>query len=433
MDISRRFKSHHDALATYSEYSVSKRMQKDELFAELKTKELDYSRSHAMYIHTPYCDKICSFCNLNRSVKDDNVLNYHLKVIEQLKEYASLDNVTKLSIGSIYFGGGTPTVLEGEQIRAIVKTIKELFNVETDCEISVESTLHNLDLNKLAIMQEGGINRLSIGIQTFDSQGRKYFNRTFNKNEVVNKLKEIRNNFKGIVTIDKIYNYHLETKEMLEEDVKLIQETDVDSISFYSLMIHKGSSLSHNPNYKTLDDTNDLEFHNYFVEKMMETNNYDILELTKLVKKNRDKYRYITIRNNGGYTIPVGQGSGGNIANYKMMNMNFDMMMIIKEENEQMQKADLLYGMMQFNKFNLDNISQHLHIGEIHFLKSKLQQLVLDGYLTKEDNNYIHTQKGLFYGNNVCAEIVKQYLDAFNTLKTKQAIQAHGHPAHIAR
>lgn len=421
MQIERRYKSHHDALSEYNHYSKKDKITKEVLLQELSNANLDESIAHAIYIHVPFCDKICSFCNLNRSVKDDRVLNYHLKVIEQIEEFAQVEKLRKLRIGSIYFGGGTPTTLEGEQIAAIIKTIQKYYNVEKDCEISVETTLHNLDLTKLKILELNGVNRLSIGIQTFDTEGRKYFNRTFNSLDVLNKLKEIRHVFNGIVTMDKIYNYHLEDKTMLENDIKFIQEADVDSISFYSLMIHKGSSLSHNLNYKVISDENDQEFHDYFVKTMLESDQYDILELTKIIKKDRDKYRYITIRNSGGYTIPFGQGAGGNIGVYKIMNMSLEMPMIFKETNLKMEKADLIYGLLQFNQFDLSKLEKYFNNEEIKYLESILGKMVEKGYLKNTKKlEYTHTLEGLFYGNNVCAHLVKEYLNEYDYQKKER-------------
>ena len=93
-------------------------------------------------------------------------------------------------------------------------------------------------------MEKYGVNRLSIGIQTFSDRGRKLLNRTYEQKEIIKRIKELKKNFKGLICIDIIYNYLDESLEEIENDAKIATELEVDSISFYSLMIHEGSNLS---------------------------------------------------------------------------------------------------------------------------------------------------------------------------------------------
>lgn len=408
MKFEKRYKTHHDVMNSFASYSNKKILSFNDLLANLENEPLNEAIEHCFYIHVPYCDKICSFCNLNRHLKDEQINTYHLKVIKQIEEYAQCNQLRKLKIGSIYFGGVTPTILAAEQLIAIINKLKENFNIQSDCEISCETTLHNLDLKKLKAMNQAGFNRLSIGIQTFDDEGRKFFNRTFSKDEVIAQLKQIKQNFNGIITVDKIYNYHLETLDKLEEDIRIIKELDLDSVSFYSLMIHQGSSLSKNINYQKVKEENDLLFHNTFVKHFLDTGDYELLELTKIAKKNRDNYKYINIRNKQGYTIPLGQGAGGNIGNYQIMNVDFNRIMIAQELNPQMKKADYLYGKMQFSEFDFnDNFLLETEKKKILLI---LKQFISEGYLDNNDEIYSYTKKGLYYGNNISSIVIQNFL-----------------------
>lgn len=119
--------------------------------------------------------------------------------------------------------------------------------------------LHNLSSQKIDIMEKYGVNRLSVGIQSFSQEGRNLLNRTFTKDEAVEKLKNLKANFKGMVCTDIIYNYPGQTVEEVTEDADIIAELEIDSTSFYSLMIHEGSKMSMDIRENTLKLNYSLE------------------------------------------------------------------------------------------------------------------------------------------------------------------------------
>ena len=138
-------------------------------------------------------------------------------------------------------------------------------------------------------MERLGVNRLSIGIQTFSDRGRKILNRTYDKETAVKRLGEIKAKFKGLVCVDIIYNYPDQTPEEVKEDAEIVHSLNIDSSSFYSLMIHEGSKMS-----KDIKDDvfhldykleTDKELHNIFMNTLLGTGEYEILEITKINKK----------------------------------------------------------------------------------------------------------------------------------------------------
>ena len=116
----------------------------------------------------------------------------------------------------------------------ILKAINDNFTLTDDCEFTLETTLHNLNPKKIKILEKGGVNRLSVGIQTFSDRGRKILNRTFLKEETVKRLKNLKESFSGMVCTDIIYNYPDETVEEVLEDARIVKELKIDSTSFYS-------------------------------------------------------------------------------------------------------------------------------------------------------------------------------------------------------
>ncbi len=403
----KRYKSHHDAENAYNDLLTRERSNISEVYEYLDNSIK--AKNNAIYIHVPFCDKICSFCNMNRTLATDVKEEYVEQVLKQIENYGKCNAMKTAKIEAVFFGGGTPTTLSAEAFKKIVVKLRECFNLDEDVEITCETTLHNLSEEHLKVFNEIGVNRLSIGIQTFQDEGRKFFNRTYSKSEIVQKLKALKQNFNGYVCIDKIYNYPGETKEMVADDVKQIIDLELDSVSFYSLMVHEGSALAKKYDESQFSDERDLQFHDLFVEELLKTGDYELFELTKIVRKNRDKYKYMTIRNSNGNTIPIGRGAGGKIDYFHIYSMDFERVMVAKSVNDRDESAHNLYGLFQYSKIDKTNIEQ-LPYYKAEYLSNTIEQLIVNNYLEEKADYYQLTSKGLFYGNNIGGTLTRELL-----------------------
>lgn len=407
-----RYKSHHDAEAAYRDFTKPVMRTQEELEQFLQNTSAD-DREHVIYIHVPFCDRICSFCNLNRKILNGATDEYTEKLIAQIHYYGGFAYTAGMKVGSVYFGGGTPTVLTGQQFQDILGALRANFHLVPNCEITSESTLHNLTPEKLAQMEQAGVNRLSIGIQTFSTEGRKFFNRTGDKAYAMEKLAQVRALFPHTVAIDKIYNYPGETMESLLEDVRIIKETGIDSVSFYSLMIQTGSALSKKLGAESMDPVSDLQYHNAFVQALLSDESYTLLEITKIAKKGADNYRYISLRNSGADTLPMGEGGGGSLGSFGIFQMNFERRMIAGYSPEKI-LADGIYGLMQKGRFTQDEI-QAITGAPAPWAAQISEELEKAGMLEETQAGYRLTPNGLFYGNNVCAAYVVAFLKHHQT------------------
>lgn len=409
MEISKRYKSHHDALKQYERHIKKEKSNIDELgmFLENTTPTTNHQ---AIYFHIPFCDNICSFCNLNRTYSSETHEKYVGHLVQKIVWYGSKKYVQHSTIKSIYFGGGTPTVLNPNNFKTIFQSLKENVVLADDCEISVETTLHNLTDEHINIFNKIGVNRISIGIQTFSNRGRKVLNRKFDKNTVLQKLKHIKTIFNGIVCIDIIYNYPKQTKEDLLQDIKIIQDLDIASISFYSLMLQEGSVLSKKISDKDLKEAKDKDFHDIFVETLLATGKYELLELTKIVKKGIDRYQYIQVRHKNGDVIPVGKGAGGSIGPFDMYNINEHVTVCSKHVSTNNALLQKIYGALQNTNGGLHSTLSFLTPSQRQTIKGILTDLDRKGFVRFDQDNYQLTSKGLFYGNNVSAHVVEQFM-----------------------
>lgn len=404
---SERYKSHHSSNANLDRAIPKIKSTKVE-FLEALENNID-TKTKVLYIHVPFCDKICSFCNLNRKQQDNDLEDYTNYLLEELKFYSKTNYVKKSLFEAIYFGGGTPTILKEQQLRKILYYIKENYHLHKDYEWTLETTLHNLSEEKINLFNEIGVNRLSIGIQTFSDKGRTFLNRTFNKETAIFKVGRLKEIFKGIICCDIIYNYENQTLEEVIDDARLVKELNFDSASFYSLMIHQGSKLS-DTIVEDKGTERDLEFFNSFYNELIKDEKWELMELTKFIRKDRDRYKYIGLRNTGHDTLAIGVGAGGNASEFIHFSMNEKMSVYMKEE-EIHTKYRKITGLLQFSSYDLHIIKGYLAANlfdEFIEILKKFQSL---GFGTIKDDKFILTSDGVFWGNNISKYISDKLIE----------------------
>lgn len=407
MNFETRYKSHHNSSGLIGKYYPQRRVTENEFLNKLNEKPKDVPR--AVYVHTPYCDKICSFCNFNREQLSGSLDSYADYLVSEFDRYGQYRYFKEKSVDVVYFGGGTPTVYKNDQLEKVLQSVNRNIKFSKGYEFTLETTLHNLNDEKIELMNRYGVNRLSVGIQSFSDDGRKFYNRTYSKNETIDRLAKLKEKFNGEVCIDIIYNYPNQRVEDVVEDAKIIKKLDLGSASFYSLMVHEGSTLSQDIKEEKVKIQENLkkerELHDAFVKELTADSNYYVLELTKIAKKGRDRYKYIKTRNFGGDTFPIGVGAGGNVDNISVFRMKKEMSMFV-EKSEYEQRLDRFSGLFQFPQIEKDTVDEILNSEEKVVFKDLISELKDSKFILESDKEYSLTEDGLFWGNNISREIL---------------------------
>lgn len=406
----KRYKSHHDVKDVINKLT-KKSIVTPFTFNKLLNEEPE-NKEAGIYVHTPYCDKICSFCNMNRKQVSNNLDDYVEYLCKEFEKYGSKKYVQGKEITTIFFGGGTPTIYNEYQLEKILSTLTNNFNISSNCEFTFETTLHNLTLKKLAIMEKYGVNRLSIGIQTFSDRGRKLLNRTYEQKEIIKRIKELKKNFKGLICIDIIYNYLDESLEEIENDAKIATELEVDSISFYSLMIHEGSNLSKALNENKLNFNyqiyRDKELHHTFLEKTL-NNGYKLLEHTKITN-GKDEYRYIKNINSFSDLFAIGVGAGGRVKNIEYFNLNKFITFYAKDSDFKY-RVKKLSGILQYPEVKLSDIRELTGDKIYPEILRILQEFQKNKYIEFFEDSFKYTLDGIFWGNSIVAVLVEKMIE----------------------
>ena len=190
-----------------------------------------------IYFHIPYCRTKCHYCDFYAS---NNIKTINQLVNAEIEElYLRRSYLEDEEVQTIYFGGGTPSVLSISHINDLLSTVRKNFNVSVDCEISLEANPEDLTELYLKQLYEVGINRLSIGIQSFDEDILVYLGRRHGTEMLSNMIETAQNiGFKNI-SLDLIYGIPRLTLERYTESIKAVLKLGVQHISAYALTIEK--------------------------------------------------------------------------------------------------------------------------------------------------------------------------------------------------
>ncbi len=199
-----------------------------------------------LYIHIPYCDSKCFYCSFNSYVdKFDTRKDYIKALLVQLEKEIKRFNIKENSLETIFIGGGTPSTIPPKLYKEIFKEIEPL--LREDAEITTEANPNSATKSWLEGMRELGVNRVSFGVQSFDDKKLKSLGRAHSKKmaiEAINSAKEV--GFENF-SVDLIYNYKDDTKELLKRDIDLALELGVSHISAYELMVEENSIFESSP------------------------------------------------------------------------------------------------------------------------------------------------------------------------------------------
>ena len=200
-------------------------------------------KESAIYIHIPFCDHKCIYCDFYSIITKDNFLPYLNSLKKEITYYAGFYSTARIYT-SIYFGGGTPSLMRPEYISEIISAVKNCYNVSNNAEITMETNPGTVDKEKLKSFYNIGINRISIGIQSFDESELKFLTRIHNKETAIRTIYDANEIGFDNISIDLIFNLPGQTKEKWESNLRIAVQLPIAHISAYSLILERGTILN---------------------------------------------------------------------------------------------------------------------------------------------------------------------------------------------
>lgn len=202
-------------------------------------------RRRLAYLHVPFCANHCLFCGFYRNAYTArDAAAYAGRLVTEIERDADAPGVQEHPIDAIYLGGGTPSALAAADLARIVQTLRRRLPLAPDCEITLEGRIIHFDDDKIDACIAAGVNRISVGVQTFDTDVRRRQGRRASKEEAIEFLTRIRDRNQVALVIDLLYGLPGQTPEVWSEDLRIADAVAPDGVDLYGLSVFRGTPLA---------------------------------------------------------------------------------------------------------------------------------------------------------------------------------------------
>lgn len=239
-----------------------------------------------IYIHIPFCKQACHYCDFHFSTSlkyKDEMLQSIIKEIGLQQNYLGSQ-----TIETVYFGGGTPSLLTGDEVSRIIEAIQTQYDLSKTPEVTLEANPDDLNLQKLREFRNTSINRFSIGVQSFFDEDLKWMNRAHQANEAESAIKRAQDFGFENITIDLIYGFPLLTDQKWEENIQKAVQFQIPHISSYSMTVEPKTALANFINtekQKPLDDAQSAAQFQILMAELA-ANGFEHYEISNFAKPN---------------------------------------------------------------------------------------------------------------------------------------------------
>ncbi|MBS1638938.1 MAG: radical SAM family heme chaperone HemW [Bacteroidetes bacterium] len=368
-----------------------------------------------IYIHIPFCKKACHYCNFHFSTTK-HLMPQMLNAIN--KEIILRKNELAETVDTVYFGGGTPSLLSIKDLQLITNNLKEHYLINNNAELTLEANPDDITKEKLIGWKNCGINRLSIGIQSFNEEELVWMNRAHNATQAINNLQLALQYFNNI-SIDLIYGTPLLTNKQWLQNIQTVAALNIPHISCYALTVEEGTALNKMILQGKKQNTNADKQAQHF-EMLMQwafENNYEHYEISNFAKhgfKSKHNSSYWQGKNYVGIGPSAHSYNGTqrkwNIANNALYIKNVEQAIVLFEE-------ETLTATQQLNEF----LMIALRTNEGICFTDKRWKIINDNFkkeilstakkwqstnhlLISEKNIYL-TNKGKFLADGIAADL----------------------------
>jgi len=367
-----------------------------------------------IYVHIPFCKQACHYCDFHFSTSTKK----KSELVEMLcKELKLRKDEIGQTIQTIYFGGGTPSLLNSEELNLIFKTIFDNFEVSESSEITLEANPDDLSVEVIKMLGESPVNRLSIGVQSFFEEDLKLMNRAHNSEEALSSLQLAKQYFDNI-SIDLIYGIPGQSNEQWIGNLNTALELDIPHISSYALTVEPKTALEKFIEKGKVKPVNDEQYREQF----------DILVRT-LTSKGFEHYEFSNYgksgyhsQNNMAYWLgklylgigPSAHSFDGTSRKWNISNNNLYINAIeagnLPQQSEELSRTD------SYNEFIMTRLRTKFGVspGDIseifgekyrsHFLKES-EKFLKDGLMEEKNDTFHITSEGKFLSDGIAADL----------------------------
>ena len=369
-----------------------------------------------IYIHIPFCKQKCHYCNFFSvaSIRNrDEFVKALLKEMEIRKDYLAEEKVS-----TVYFGGGTPSMLRISDLALSIEHLSMHFDIDDMVEITLEANPDDITEENAREWKNAGINRLSIGIQSFFDDDLQYLNRVHNSDQALRAVDHARNSGFDNLTIDLIYGIPGLTDEKWAKNLETFFSFDIPHLSAYSLTVEEKTPLAHmirKGKYAPVDENLSVG-HFRMLQEQTRAHDFIHYEISNFAKEG-----YYSKHNSiywlGGHYLGLGPSAHSFNGNSRQWNVsNISKYIKLDDYNTSIEEKEILTIEQQYNEYVMTSLRTSwgcdtvhiLHVFgekyEHHFVKNALPYLEKK-HLFREGSKYFLTDEGKLFADGIAAEL----------------------------
>ena len=367
-----------------------------------------------IYDHIPFCEKKCKYCDF---VSFSNKANFQEEYINKLLMEIEGCNKTGFKVNTIYFGGGTPSVISEKLIVNVLNTIKRKFDIKEDAEITIEVNPGTVDEIKLKAYKEAGFNRISIGLQATQEKILKSIGRIHKYEDFVKCFKMAREIGIKNINVDLMLGLPNQTFQDLEESLNKVIYLVPNHISFYSLSLEKNTPLEREVKaglYVLPSDEEEREMYS-FGKNILEKNGYIHYEISNFSKKGYQSKHNLNCWNQEEY-LGFGVASHSYFDKVRFSNTNSIEKYIENQEKnvkinevqtgEIQKKEYMMLGLRKIDGISISEFERKFEINPLFYFRFEISKLVEEDLVEVDLDNIKLTRKGLDFANIAFEEFV---------------------------
>lgn len=356
-----------------------------------------------IYIHIPFCTSICSYCDFPKLLYDKTYTKKYLDVLEQ--EINSRYNNEE--VVSIYIGGGTPTSLDLRELECLLRLTTK-FNKSSNIEFTIESNIESLDDDKIKLLKKYGVNRISLGVQSFNDKTLEELNRKHKVRDVINIIKLLKDNNFDNISIDYIYGIHDDIEEV-KKDIDKYLELDIPHISCYSLII-ENNTLFGIKKRDYIDEQKEEEMYRY-IENILTSNGYGHYEISNYGKDGYKSLHNLNYWNNLEY-YGFGMGAVSYLDHKRISNtlnlskyLDKDFIKNIENETRELEISNtFMLGFRKIDGINIHEFEKRFGINPVDM--EVVKRLIKEEKLILEGEQLFINPKYIYLSNAIIMEFI---------------------------
>lgn len=366
------------------------------------------------YVHIPFCTQICYYCDFSKVFIKNQPIDAYLQAL--IREFRSYD-ITELR--TLYIGGGTPTSISAVQLDYLLTELSRDLNLNTLEEFTIEANPGDLTADKIEVLQKSAVNRVSLGVQTFNDKHLKRIGRSHNEAQIYSTIDALKTAGFQNISIDLIYALPGQTMDDVRSNVAKALSLNIPHLSLYSLILeHHTVFMNKMRRGKLHLPTEDLEAEMFeYIISEMERNGFEHYEISNFTKPGFESRHNLMYWDNVEY-YGVGAGASGYLDGIRYRNRgpiqhylkgvsegNARLSEEVLSKNEMMEE-ELFLGLRKKEGVSIGKFEQKFGTSFEKRYGQIVQELQSDGLL-KENNGFIQmTKKGLFLGDTVAEKFI---------------------------